>query len=117
MATRAEFTLKISQLVLQMAKDGHIPVYDYLMRHRIEQMFFFELGRSKCDGIVKLSDHQLGCACDIYFVINGQICFDYDKSPLAKELAKKYHDEWVKMGGQPMIEWDKGHYAMKRSET
>lgn len=109
--TRSEFTRKMAQLILIMIKDKHIPIEDYVMRSKVEQFFLFSLGRSKCDGFTRISRHQAGLAKDIYFVINRRICFDYNRSPLAKRLAVKYHKLWVEMGGRPMIQWDKGHYA------
>jgi hypothetical protein len=107
---RASFTNAITKLLSMMIADGHVPVIDYVNRSSYEQRRLYDAGLTKCDGTKRVSKHQKCEAMDIYFVIDGKICFDYDRSPLALSLARKYHDEWVKMGGQPMIEWDKPHY-------
>jgi hypothetical protein len=108
--SRQSFTLAVNKLLTQMIADGHFPVIDYVLRSSSEQKRLFDAGLSKCDGITRPSHHQRGEAMDIYFVIDGKICFDYDSSPLATELSRKYHALWIDMGGNPMIEWDKGHW-------
>jgi len=104
---RREFTKNIATLILQMITDGNEPVIDYLLRSTEEQQRLFAKGVTKCDGIKKISQHQKALAADIYFVVDGKVDFSYFKTA---ELAIKYHDLWVTMGGRTMISWDKPHY-------
>ena len=87
-------------------------IIDYVLRSKEEQKRLFDKGLSKCDGTIKMSDHQKAQAVDIYFVVNDKIDFGFE-SPEAKDYAKKYHDLWVEMGGQPVIIWDLCHYSLR----
>ena len=112
---RREFTKAISTLILEMIKDGNHPIYDFCLRSAEEQKRLFDKGLSKCDGKNNLSQHQKGLAMDIYFVVESpaglaQVDYGYEKTA---ELAKKYHEVWVLMGGEPIIDWDKPHYESK----
>ena len=110
---RVEFTKKICLLIEDMEAAGEFPILDYTKRSDAEQKRLFDLGLSRCDGVTKISKHQLGLAADIYF----QDEYDRDKDGITKELIepaygwKFWHMKWEKYhGGKPMIEWDKGHF-------
>ena len=127
---RRDFTKNKATLILRMIADGHEPVEDYLFRSTQEQQRLFAIGRekqpdgtwkiidekitvTKNDGIKNPSDHQYCKAIDIYFVVtnpDGSVFVDYDYEKTA-DLAIKYHDVWVSMGGKPMIAWDNPHYG------
>jgi hypothetical protein len=95
-----------------MVFDGNSPVIDYALRSSEEQQRLFKQGLSKCDGVTKLSNHQRGLAADIYFVVtkpDGTIFTDYDFKETF-DLAMKYHDIWVEMGGNKVISWDLPHF-------
>lgn len=109
--TRADFTNKLAQLLGKMISDGESPIIDYVKRGAIEQKRLFDRGLSKCDGVKKLSKHQTGKAADIYFMVDGNIDFGYS-TQRAKDNAKKYHDYWVSIGGNPVISWDLPHYEI-----
>lgn len=104
---RREFTHNISRLIQIMIAEGHEPILDFALRSKEEQKRLFDLGLSKCDGTKKISKHQKGLAADIYFVVNGQVDYDYKKT---SDLSIKYHNLWVQMGGKPIISWDNPHY-------
>lgn len=109
---RRQFTANIAKLLQVMIDDGHSPIIDYVLRSAPEQKRLFDLGRSKCDGTNKISQHQKALAMDIYFVLTNdegdpETDFGYEKTA---NLAVKYHAIWVAFGGKEMIDWDKGHY-------
>ncbi len=108
--TRADFTRKKCKLIGRMIEDGERPIEDYLKRSDEEQLRLFKEGKSKCDGVHKISQHQVGKAVDIYLLDTHGDLVDWKHIP---KLAKKYHDLWVTMGGEPMIEWDQGHFEVK----
>jgi hypothetical protein len=99
-------------LLSYMVDDNVDFIIDYVLRSKEEQKRLFDKGLSKLDGTTKISDHQKGQAVDIYFVVNDKIDFGFESSE-AKDYAKKYHELWEEMGGQPMIEWDKPHFGVK----
>ncbi len=102
--TRLEFTKNICTLILRMIEEGESPIADYLKRSDEEQMHLFQEGKSKCDGIHNISQHQRGKALDIYFLDKKGVLVP------PKKGHEYWHGEWEKMGGQPLISWDKGHY-------
>jgi hypothetical protein len=108
---RLEFSKKLFILMSYMVDDDVDFVLDYVLRSQEEQKRLFDKGLSKCDGFKILSAHQKGTAVDIYFVINGQIDFDFS-SQEAKDLSKRYHDIWESMGGKPVILWDNPHFEV-----
>jgi hypothetical protein len=101
--TRVEFTAKITMLLFLMIKEEEHPIGDWWLRTAEAQNALFKKGLSKCDGYEIQSKHQTGKALDIYFIEDGQMV-----DP--KKGYEYWHDEWEKMGGQKMIEWDKGHW-------
>ena len=101
--TRVEFTQKISALINEMVYEGEHPIIDYVKRSTVEQKRLFEDGLSNCDGVTNPSKHQSGKAMDIYFVKMGGLV-----EP-SKGLIY-WHNRWEEMGGQPMIDWDRGHF-------
>ena len=104
--TRLEFTHNICCLILEMQDMGERPIMDYVKRSDEEQKRLYDAGLSQCDGINHISMHQIGRACDIYFLSE-------DGSHLVEPLwgHEHWHQQWEKQyGGKPMIEWDQGHY-------
>ena len=101
--TRIEFTRNICQLITEMIEQGEYPIIDFVKRSAEEQKRLYQAGLSKCDGIINVSQHQLGKAMDIYFVEDGKL--------VTPKLGHQYwHNRWCDLGGDPMIEWDQGHY-------
>ena len=100
---RIEFTKKLAALLSQMVFAGEMPILDYVKRSAEEQKRLFALGLSKCDGVKKISKHQIGLAADIYF---------QDGKELVDPVCglEYWHKIWSEMGGVKMIEWDKGHF-------
>jgi len=103
--TRVFFTQILTQLMREMIDAGLNPVFDYIKRSTEEQQRMFKAGLSKCDGIKKVSQHQNGKACDIYFIKNNDINWNAD-------LYKKWHDRWTKLGGKQVITWDPAHFEV-----
>ena len=103
--TRIAFTNKITSLLRMMIVLGENPIIDFVKRTEAEQRRLFDAGLSKCDGINIVSNHQFGKAMDIYFI-------DPATSALADPIKgfAYWHEKWVEMGGNPMIEWDQGHF-------
>ncbi len=104
---RVEFTRMLSNLLNAMFLEGENPIIDYVKRSKEEQMRLFAAGKSKCDGVKIVSKHQRGLAADIYFL-------DDEMKQLTdpKKGWEHWHNEWIKLGGKPMIEWDKGHFEV-----
>lgn len=102
---RVEFTKALSKLLAAMILEDELPIVDYVKRSAEEQNRLFKEGKSKLDGYKAMSKHQVGLAADIYFV------GDDGKSLVAPKKGWEYwHGYWEKLGGQPMIVWDKGHF-------
>lgn len=64
-----EHALEISTVDFGIPKDGGI-------RTAERQKQLFELGLSKCDGKVYLSEHQSGKAFDVYAYVDGKASWD-----------------------------------------
>lgn len=109
---RVEFTKAKCLLISAMFLDGESPIEDYLKRSPEEQNRLFKLGLSKCDGINKISAHQVGKAIDILFPDVDDRDFDRDTKELLppKKGWEYWHKYWESKGGKPMIEWDKSHF-------
>ena len=112
--TRQEFTIKIAKLIVQMEAEGDIPVMDWGLRNTLVQRDLYEQGKSKCDGIVKKSAHQLGIALDIYLSDkSGKIIYDVDAKG-NEEFKKRvlyWHSVWDKQfEGDRRIDWDAPHF-------
>ncbi len=102
---RVEFTRKIVQLLYEMIQANEKPIIDYVLRSTEEQKRLYNEGKSKCDGVIKKSNHQLGVAMDIYFVDEN------NKLDFSKDRYKKWHKIWEeKYDGKPIIEWDLPHF-------
>jgi hypothetical protein len=101
--TRIEFTKAIVNLLAAMMLEREYPILDYIKRSDEEQMRLFVKNLSKCDGIKIKSKHQTGRAADIYFIEENKIV-----DP--KKGWEFWHKYWESKGGQPMIEWDRGHF-------
>lgn len=100
---RVEFTRNLVNLLAAMLLDGEHPILDYVKRSDEEQARLYKEGKSKCDGVKVKSKHQLGKAADIYFVEDGKLV-----EP--KRGWEYWHKRWEEKGGNPMIDWDKGHF-------
>jgi len=101
--TRVEFSKKIVRLLSEMDKFGEDFVIDFVKRSEQEQKRLFDAGLSKCDGVIVVSQHQLGKAMDIYFVEDGELV-------PPKKGFEFWHDRWVEQGGTPEISWDRNHF-------
>jgi hypothetical protein len=105
---RAQFTTILCDLLQDMRAEGLRPFIDFVKRSDQEQKRLFLQNLSKCDGIIKVSQHQRGKAADIYLLD------DQDKLlPWTMDLASAWHRHWEDMGGEPMIPWDIGHFEVK----
>ena len=105
---RVNFTDKITTLLRLMINAGERPIIDFVKRTDEEQKRLFDKGSSKCDGKIKISPHQRGKAMDIYFV-------DIETNELIPPFKgfEYWHDIWCELGGNEMIEWDKGHFEVE----
>jgi len=105
---RRFFTKQITKLVQEMIDNGETPIYDYTLRSAAEQKRLYDAGLSKCDGIIKISQHQKGKAADIYLVDkNGVAEFEW-----TYVKAVKWHSRWEELGGDKIILWDLGHFQI-----
>ena len=103
MKDRIEFTQALSILLINMIFYGEHPIVDYVKRHDATQKMLFDQGKSKCDGVKKVSRHQRGMAADIYFVEDSRLVSPY-------KGFEYWHKRWEEMGGKPAISWDQGHF-------
>jgi hypothetical protein len=100
---RVAFTKAMTWLLSKMIDEGENVLIDYCKRSDDEQRRIFKEGLSKCDGVVRVSQHQKGRAVDLYFVKGAKLI----------EPIKGYeywHDMWQQCGGSPIISWDKSHF-------
>lgn len=102
--TRVEFTRNITELLVKMQNEGEFPVIDFVKRSTEEQKRLYDMGLSKCDGEINQSQHQFGKAMDIYFVENGKLTDPHRGWDWWHQVWEKQH------GGQPMLDWDRGHF-------
>lgn len=103
--TRVEFTFAIGKLLVDMHLKGERVLIDWVKRSAEDQLRFYNEGKSKCDGVTKVSAHQRGRAADIYFLTeDGKGLTDPVKGWVY------WHRRWEEFGGKPMISWDKGHF-------
>lgn len=100
---RVTFSKRIVELLHTMSLEEEDYLIDYALRSAQEQNRLFKEGKSKCDGYNIISAHQKGKALDVYFV-------EENKLVDPKAGWEYWHNLWIKRGGQPMIEWDKGHF-------
>ena len=112
--TRIEFTRNLSVLIREMFYKGEKPIIDYVLRSTAEQQRLFGEGKSKCDGIIKISKHQRAEAGDLYFTDdkgNMQFAEEADVNPCPiRDKYVKWHKRWEEMGGKPILIWDAGHW-------
>jgi D-alanyl-D-alanine dipeptidase len=106
--TRHIFTMLICDLLQDMRAEGLKPFIDFCKRSDEEQKRLYLQGSSKCDGIIKVSQHQRGKAVDIYLLDDKGKLVQWDH-----DLAAAWHRHWEDMGGEPMIEWDLGHFEIE----
>ena len=102
---RGEFTEKVIRFLQKMIDSGEEPIIDYVKRGLAEQQEMYKTGKSKADGINKVSKHQSALAIDIYFIgENNELDFSYTK-------YEKWHNIWQnEFGGRPIIDWDINHF-------
>jgi hypothetical protein len=100
-------------LVLQIEHDRLLGIHSYKAaidfgkRTPEEQKRLFDLGLSKCDGVNKISGHQIGRAFDILLFTEGGVYVP----EWPKFMIERYHDRyWETMGGKNDIEWDENHF-------
>lgn len=105
--SRVQFTKLVCKLIAAMFLDNEHPLIDFVKRSDQEQMRLFLEKRSKCDGVEIKSKHQFGRAADIYFL-------DDDEAKMVdpKKGWEYWHEYWEKLGGKPIIEWDKVHFEV-----
>jgi hypothetical protein len=96
MPKRVDFTLALSQLIMEMKEAGEHPLFDWGKRSAHDQKVLFDEGKSKCDGVKKVSAHQKSLAMDIYFD-DG----DGNLDPIRP--WSYWHTRWVELGGRPLI--------------
>jgi len=89
-----------------MYKEKENAIVDYIKRSDEEQMRLYIKGLSKCDGVRTISAHQRGKAVDIYFL--NENLSEVVPPKKGHEYWHKYWKRYCK--GQPMIEWDQGHF-------
>jgi len=111
---RVDFTINITGLLHEMILLGEKPIIDFVKRSAEEQHRLWQIGRDEegnkigktvtnCDGYKNISSHQYGKAMDIYFIEDGKL--------VDPKLGwEHWHKVWEHHGGQPMIEWDRGHF-------
>ena len=111
--TRSETSLAIARLILLIEQERKLglhsfkPAIDFAKRSDEEQARMFNLGKSKCDGKVKISGHQIGRAFDILLFTEDGVLVD----EWPKEMVIRYHDKfWEALGGKNDIGWDEGHF-------
>ncbi len=85
--------------------EGLQPFIDFCKRSDEEQKRLYLQGLSKCDGIIKISQHQRGRAVDIYLLDDNGKLVEW-----TEELAETWHKNWENMGGNPIIPWDLNHF-------
>jgi len=114
--TREAFTSKIAELIIMLNQRGILCILDYAMRSKEEQARLFARKLSKCDGATTISAHQYPdspnkYAIDLYLHLSGS------SDIKVKDLYTQAHLLWQShFGGDPMIEWDQGHFQMTGRE-
>ena len=109
--TRTETTLAIAKLIIRIDQDRRMGIHpynvalDYAKRSPEEQRRLFDKGLSKCDGVNKVSKHQVGRAFDLLLFKEGVYVPEWPA-----ELVSRYHEFWGSMGGLPLIVWDSAHF-------
>ncbi len=109
MSPRYNFTFNLASLLQYMVNQGDMPILDFVKRSTEEQQRLCKAGLSKCDGVIKISRHQIGLAADIYLLDENGKLIDWN---LAKEKSEKYHNFWIQSGGKSALSWDLGHFEM-----
>lgn len=122
---RQEFTLANSILETEMREAGEIWVNDWWLRSAQAQNALYMQGRKKnedgtieivdeskvvtqCDGYKTPSNHQGGRAVDKYFVINGDIIYNWPAHPDLIEKYKKWHERAEELGMKKMLIFKNG---------
>ncbi len=103
----ATFTKYIARLLVDMELKGERPIGVDWKRSTQEQARLYALGKSKCDGVKKVSAHQRGRALDILFQS------EEGTKPAIVEPKHGYaywHRRWKELGGKPAIAGDACHF-------
>lgn len=114
--TTRELTVAVAKQILFMDKIlrplGLWPKLDWTKRSEYDQYELFKAKASKCDGVIKISAHQIGRAADIYAIGPGP----KDK-PIIIDVKKEIpgpwaiiRENWVELGGKPALSWDPCHF-------
>lgn len=88
------------------------------LRTKEQQKEMFDKGLSKCDGVKKISKHQLGLAIDVYAYVDGKadysvywmdvIHVSFIKASLELKIPITWGGSWTKFKDMP-------HYEIKES--
>lgn len=106
--------VEISDLAIKISVvDFGVPQYGGL-RTAEEQRDLYDANKSNCDGTVKLSNHQIGKALDVYAYVGGKASWDlYDLSMVAAAMLQsasvlgyklKWGGLWTKFKDYPHFE-------------
>jgi len=106
--------IEISDLALTLSViDFGVPRYGGI-RTAEEQRDLYDAEKSNCDGTVKLSNHQMGKALDVYAYVDGKASWDrYDLSMVAAAMLQaasmlgyklKWGGLWAKFKDYPHFE-------------
>ena len=113
--TRREFSNLITkhfQFIESKLPPQYYPIWDYLKRGEADQKAVFDAGKSDCDGVHKISKHQLGKAADILImkIVPGER--DQVAEPMVEfpDLWRVIRARWEEYGGSHMIPWDQCHF-------
>ena len=116
---RRDFTLMIADQILFIAKTLKplevAPQIDWTLRSAYDQYQMFKVGRSKCDGTTKRSEHQNGKAGDI-LVIGKNKSGVLDLLDPREECPAEWtviRQHWINLGGESMLPWDPCHFEVK----
>ena len=112
---RREFSSLITkqfQFIESKLPPEYYPVWDYLKRGEADQKMLFDQKRSECDGINKISRHQLGKAADILImkITPGERDKVIDPMVEIPDIWRRIRVVWEESGGDRMIPWDKNHF-------
>jgi peptidoglycan L-alanyl-D-glutamate endopeptidase CwlK len=92
-----EFFRKVSKLIV-MASIHEIKLLPYsFIRSAEEQKKLFDEGKSQCDGINKISQHQRGLAIDLVIIRDNAAVWQSD--PEYALLGRMWEEEGMTWGG------------------
>jgi len=106
---KSEFTVMVGRLILWIDSKGWYPLLDYAKRSRWEQNKLYLEGKSKCDGVTRISRHQYG---DIEGFAVDIIIMDENNNLWNKSTYDEAHEYWCSLGGESMLKWDWAHWEV-----